>query len=415
MHKTFIRLLAAGFLNIGGVMQHMRNLVVVALGMGMLLAAPALHAADATFVGVLALASEDQTAKQLGLNDETRQALSRLVNQREADALELWQQVKDLSPDERAAKLAPFRHESEQQGLKLLTDQQRTRLQQLHLEHDGLASLADSAIGTQLQLTAEQQAKVADIMKERDKALAKASPQQRKNQQAYYERALGDVITPEQHTRWELMVGGVGENVAANSSDTTTDASPKTADAPPSTDAGAQTKNDTAKADGSKTASAKPDSAKTDSVKSDAAKPTASQPVAADTSSAASTKTTGKPAAATALKKSDNGKLLFNFRYAPWKEVLELFAEKADLSLVMDAPPPGTFNYQDDRSYDIAQAIDVLNSVLLTRDFALVRRDRMLMVVSLKDGIPPNVVPTIPLSELPSRGKYELILRRLSD
>jgi len=63
-----------------------------------------------------------------------------------------------------------------------------------------------------------------------------------------------------------------------------------------------------------------------------------------------------------------------------------MFAEKADLSLVMDAPPPGTFNYQDDRSYDIGQAIDVLNSVLLTRDYALVRRDRMLMVVSLKDA-----------------------------
>ncbi len=89
--------------------------------------------------------------------------------------------------------------------------------------------------------------------------------------------------------------------------------------------------------------------------------------------------------------------------------MLELFAEKADLSLVMDAPPPGTFNYQDDRAYDIGQAIDVLNSVLLTRDYALVRRDRMLMVISLKDGIPPNIVPTISLADLPNRGKYELV------
>jgi len=104
-------------------------------------------------------------------------------------------------------------------GLKLLTKEQRNRLQQLRLERDGLASLSDPSIAKQLQLSPDQQAKIADIMKDREKALAKATPAQRKSQQAYYERALGDVITPEQHTKWELLAGGVGENGAATSND----------------------------------------------------------------------------------------------------------------------------------------------------------------------------------------------------
>ena len=37
-------------------------------------------------------------------------------------------------------------------------------------------------------------------------------------------------------------------------------------------------------------------------------------------------------------------KLRLNFRYALWTDVLQWVAEQADLSLVMDAPPPATFN-----------------------------------------------------------------------
>ncbi len=139
------------------------------------------------FCRALALASDDQVAKQLGLSDETRQALSRLVNQRESDALELWQEVKDLPADQRAAKLVPFREESERMGLKLLTAEQRDRLQQLRLEHDGLASIADPSVAKQLQITPEQQAKIDEIMKERGNSLARATQAQRKNQLAYYE------------------------------------------------------------------------------------------------------------------------------------------------------------------------------------------------------------------------------------
>lgn len=102
-------------------------------------------------------------------------------------------------------------------------------------------------------------------------------------------------------------------------------------------------------------------------------------------------------------------RLVFSFRHQPWAEVLDWFAKQADLSLVMDSAPPGTFNYQDTRSYTPAEAIDLLNGVLLTKGYTLVRRDRMVMLINIEDGIPPNLVPMITPAELSERGKFELV------
>jgi type II secretory pathway component GspD/PulD (secretin) len=106
---------------------------------------------------------------------------------------------------------------------------------------------------------------------------------------------------------------------------------------------------------------------------------------------------------------SEDVRLTFNFRYQPWQDVLDWFADQAGLSLLLESPPPGTFNYRDSRSYTPAEALDVLNSVLLTKGYTLVRRDRMLVLVNLEDGIPPNLVPDVPLEELDQRGEYELV------
>lgn len=107
-----------------------------------------------------------------------------------------------------------------------------------------------------------------------------------------------------------------------------------------------------------------------------------------------------------------NGKAVhikFNFRFHPWEDVLNWFAQQAGFSLVMNAAPPGTFNYSDDRSYTPAEAIDLLNGVLLTKGYTLVLRDRMLMLVNLEDGIPPNLVSTVPTTKLDDRGEFELV------
>lgn len=105
----------------------------------------------------------------------------------------------------------------------------------------------------------------------------------------------------------------------------------------------------------------------------------------------------------------DGIKLSFNFRYAPWTEVLKEFAEKAGLTLDLTDVPPGTFNYLDNQEYTVTEALDVINGYLLMKGYVLVRRDRFLTCINIDDGIPPNLIPTITVEELPRRGKNELV------
>lgn len=102
-------------------------------------------------------------------------------------------------------------------------------------------------------------------------------------------------------------------------------------------------------------------------------------------------------------------KLRFQFREQNWADVLQWFARQDNLTLVMDRAPSGTFTYSDNRSYTPTEAIDLLNSVLLTKNFTLLRRDRMLTVIELTGEIPIELIPRIKLEDLPSRGRFELV------
>lgn len=137
--------------------------------------------------------------------------------------------------------------------------------------------------------------------------------------------------------------------------------------------------------------------------------PATSEPASPNEVEPGEEKPPSESAAETAKPQAADGKLTINFRFQPWKEVIDWYAQQAGLSLVLESPPPGTFNYQDTREYTPAEALDVLNSVLLTKGYTLVRKGRMLLVVNLEDGIPPNLVTDVPLAELESRGEYELV------
>jgi len=50
-----------------------------------------------------------------------------------------------------------------------------------------------------------------------------------------------------------------------------------------------------------------------------------------------------------------------------------------------------------------------LNSVLLTKGYVLLRRDRMLLVVNVADGIPPDAARLVTIEELGECGKFELV------
>lgn len=101
--------------------------------------------------------------------------------------------------------------------------------------------------------------------------------------------------------------------------------------------------------------------------------------------------------------------LRFNFRAQKWPEVLDWIAREADLSLVMETPPPGVFSYSDSKDYTTTAAIDLLNGWLLTKGFTLVRRERMLMCLDLKAGLPEGAIPRITPAELVTRGRFEFV------
>lgn len=105
---------------------------------------------------------------------------------------------------------------------------------------------------------------------------------------------------------------------------------------------------------------------------------------------------------------SEPKKLRFNFRYAPWKDVIEWFADQAELSLQADNVPTGSLNLMDNNAYTPTEALDVLNSYLLIKEYTIIRKGKSLFVIFLPDGIPPNLLEPITPNQLDDRGKYEL-------
>ena len=102
-------------------------------------------------------------------------------------------------------------------------------------------------------------------------------------------------------------------------------------------------------------------------------------------------------------------KLRFNFRFQKWADVLDWFARQAGMALVMDQPPAGAFTYSDNRAYSPTEAIDLLNSVLLTKGFTLLQRGRMLILVDLSKDLPSNLIPRVQPEEIARRGKFEMV------
>ena len=117
-----------------------------------------------------------------------------------------------------------------------------------------------------------------------------------------------------------------------------------------------------------------------------------------------------KPSLPYDIDAAEEANLSFEFRYAPWADVLKLFADANDLTLDLNDVPPGTFNYYDTKKqYTMTQALDILNGYLLSKGYVLVRRDRFLVCVSVDTPIPPNIIPNVTMTELQKRGKNEIL------
>jgi type II secretory pathway component GspD/PulD (secretin) len=342
----------------------------------LLLAACCYRAAadEPDLLGMMALTSQADVAVALDLSPQQRTALDELVAQRQTAAAET---LANVPAAQQAQAAAAFRAETERLGLELLNEKQRTTLQQAYLRRTGLASLAEPGWADTLGLTAAQRQKVAALLAERQNDLQGADERRQRIVRGVYEQQLNNVLDDQQRARWQQLLGNatVASGPQASASSSGGSQRPP-AGAPGTTGSGAS---------------------------GDAA--------AGASAGQGTTPRRGAHLVSIDAPPRDGPaeKLRFNFRYQPWADVLDWFAQQADLSLVMEAPPPGTFNYTDSRDYTPEQAIDLLNSVLLTKGYTLVRRDRMLLLINLEDGIPPNLVSYVRPEDLDRRGEFELV------
>ncbi|MFY9257045.1 MAG: secretin N-terminal domain-containing protein [Fuerstiella sp.] len=90
----------------------------------------------------------------------------------------------------------------------------------------------------------------------------------------------------------------------------------------------------------------------------------------------------------------------FNFRGAPWEQVLQMYADGAGLTLDLNQIPPGTFSHYDDNKYTPRQTLDILNGYLLRKGYAMMENNGFLIVLNVDNGIPPYLVPSATIEEL---------------
>ncbi len=375
------------------------------LATGLLLTvAGGVEAVDPDFVGVLAIAVDDSVAQRLGLSDETRQQLRELIDKRMNAAVSLALSIKDLPPEERARRLAPFVKESEQLGMKLLSLAQRSKLNQLRLQRGGMGTLAEPNMVQLLQFSAEQQEQIKRLMSERNVAMTHGGATQRRRTRDTYERSLRAVLTSSQKATWDQMAGlGPG---------------PKAIDQPiadsAADDAMAKVPSETAGAAGSPgapetTPKAEPSSDQEGAGETASTAALSDQPKVAGPETSSSASAPQSAASRNVATAPREIKLRFNFRFAPWEDVLDWLAEQADLSLQSSLVPEGTFNYSDSREYTPTDAIDLINGVLLNQGYTLVRRGRLLTVMDLEEEVPDVLVEFVPVEKLDERGEFELI------
>lgn len=99
----------------------------------------------------------------------------------------------------------------------------------------------------------------------------------------------------------------------------------------------------------------------------------------------------------------------FNFRYAPWDQVLQMFADGAGLTLDLNQIPPGTFSHLDDKTYTARQALDIMNGYLLRKGYCMVQKDNFLIVLNIDNGIPPSLIPDVSVEDLLKVGKDQIV------
>jgi type II secretory pathway component GspD/PulD (secretin) len=327
----------------------------------LLLAGPAgtATAADATFVGKLALIADPEVAKELSLSDETKKKLMELIDKREQEAISLVAKLKSLPQAKQAEQLAPFAAESEKFGKALLDDNQWAKLEKLKVAKDGMLGILSPDMMGRLQITEEQKIEIAPLLKQYQETMQSGSELKKRSVRTVTERSIAKVLTDAQRGTWEQLSGApAGGSAVAQSA--TPAAPPGPGGSAPPGPGGVNVQ---------------------------------------------------RAGGVAELDVSDDGKFKINFVLTPWKSVLEYFARKGGYAFTTEKWPQGTFTYTDPRSYTADEVIDVFNLHLMSKGFILVKKEKLLRLWdTANDGpVPPEFVPEIKPDEIENHGQYEVL------
>ena len=305
--------------------RHCYGLLAAALVIAAGWASPALAQRD-DFLGVLALAVEDEVGPRIDLTETQKKTLLGLIEQRENAALELAMSLKDAPPEERTKQLDAFRRESEAKALAALSPQQRSRLEGIRVRRRGMEAATEADVAKRLNLTPEQQTKIGELARERTERLAKADAKSAQVIRAESERADGRRL----ERCAAVGIGGRGRGRGQGRHRRR----PRPALPPASGGSPRRPRH--------RRPPRRPPSPRRAPAEKTPEQPVAGQPPAAPTSAAPPAESpVAKSEAAPAEPVKLPDKLRFSFRFQPWKDVLDWFAQQAGLSLVMDAPPQG--------------------------------------------------------------------------
>ena len=398
--------------------------------------------AEPEFVGMLAIAVEEDVAKRIGLDEPQRQRLQELIENRENAVTKLRTELKNLSNEDEQIRLAEFRHESEAKGKELLKPDQWESLRRVWLKRRGMESLADKKIADLLNLSEEQRRKLMDLLQQRRERMANADLDSQHTIINETGRQLAELLTDEQRAKWDLITSldaPMAPPAAASPSDGPPPAPPGLPPAPSGPPPAEQTPVESADAeppaerpeDAMPPKPVEPEPVETvvpqEPVKPEPGEPEPIQPPAEDAMVPPSKESVrpndptwidpivpGDSAEALDVRPelplpSESDKLTFNFSYQPWEDVINWFADRAGLSLLKETLPAGTFNYRDNREYTPIEALNLLNKALLIKGYRLIKAERMLIVIDLEDGIPPDLITTVSLEELDELSEYDLV------
>ena len=98
----------------------------------------------------------------------------------------------------------------------------------------------------------------------------------------------------------------------------------------------------------------------------------------------------------------------FSFYRAPWETVVKSFAQQNGFSLIISSVPQGEFNYFDQRSYTLPEAIDILNDHLIPLGHLLVRNQNKLTLIARQNGVAEGVAPFASIRDIGFLSRNEL-------